>query len=149
MWSPTDALLGLVVVLAAMLIGGGAYEFTVLDPVWPRHPALIQPQHGGVSRKRFWIAAHASFEVALIVALVATWAQPAIRIALLVALGSHVLMRLWSLVDFIPKAVAFEQADPAAVDRAAAVRWTRRSWLRIPLDAVTCVAALIALTATG
>ena len=61
------------------------------------------------------------------------------------ALLSHAAMRVWSLVDFVPKAVAFEKADPAAVDRAAAVRWTRRSLLRLPLDLITCAAMLAAL----
>jgi hypothetical protein len=61
------------------------------------------------------------------------------------ALASHALMRVWSLVDFVPKAVAFEKADPATVDEAAAVRWTRRSLLRLPLDLITCAAMLVAL----
>jgi hypothetical protein len=52
---------------------------------------------------------------------------------------------VWSLVDFVPKAVAFEKADPAIVDEAAAVRWTRRSLLRLPLDVITCAAMLTAL----
>jgi hypothetical protein len=52
---------------------------------------------------------------------------------------------VWSLVDFVPKAVAFEKADPATVDEAAAVRWTRRSLLRLPLDLITCAAMLAAL----
>jgi len=64
---------------------------------------------------------------------------------MLVALTSHAVMRVWSFADFVPKAVAFEKADPATIDRAAAVRWTRRSLLRLPLDAITCVAALTAL----
>ena len=44
-----------------------------------------------------------------------------------------------------PKALAFEKADPATVDEAAAVRWTRRSLLRLPLDLITCAAMLAAL----
>jgi hypothetical protein len=48
-------------------------------------------------------------------------------------------------VDFVPKAVAFERADPATVDEASAVRWTRRSLLRMPLDMLTCGAMLAAL----
>ena len=65
------------------------------------------------------------------------------------ALTSHAVMRVWSLADFVPKAVAFEKADPAAVDEAAAVRWTRRSLLRLPLDLITCAAMLAALAAAG
>jgi hypothetical protein len=52
---------------------------------------------------------------------------------------------VWSLVDFVPKAVAFEKSDPATIERSAAQRWARRSLLRLPLDAITCAAALAAL----
>jgi hypothetical protein len=83
--------------------------------------------------------------VLLIVALIAAWGDADVRLALLVALISHAVMRVWSLVDFVPKALAFENADPAMVDEAAAVRWTRRSLLRLPLDLTTCTAMLAAL----
>jgi hypothetical protein len=72
-----------------------------------------------------------------------------VRLALLVALAGHALMRVWSLVDFVPKAVDFEKADPAAVDETVAVAWTRRSLLRIPLDLITCVALFWALAGYG
>jgi hypothetical protein len=85
----------------------------------------------------------------LIVTLITAWGDADTRIALLVALVSHVVMRVWSLVDFVPKAVAFEKADPAAVDEVAAKSWTRRSLLRLPLDVITCVAMLIALAGYG
>ncbi len=54
-------------------------------------------------------------------------------------------MRVWSLVDFAPKAVAFEKADPATVVEGSAVRWTCCSLLRLPLDLITCTAMLAAL----
>jgi hypothetical protein len=138
-------LVAVVVFVACASLGGGVYECLVLDPIWPNRPAIIQPQHGGVSRRRFWIPIHTLFEVALIAAVVVTWSDDDVRIAMLVALTSHGVMRVWSLVDFVPKAVGFEKADPATVDRAVAVRWTRRSLHRLPLDAITCVAALTAL----
>src|SRR5262249_41986803 len=100
---------------------------------------------GGVSRARFWVPVHTVFEALLIVTVVVAWHQPNVRIALLVALASHAAMRVWSLLDFVPKAVAFEKADPAKVDEAAAVRWTRRSLQRLPLDVLTCIAMLAAL----
>ena len=80
----------------------------------------------------------------LIITLVVAWGSAA-RMGLLVALVSHAVMRVWSLVGFVPKAVAFEKADPATVDEAAAVRWTRRSLLRLPLHLMTCAAMLAAL----
>ena len=138
-------LIAITTVAACVSLGGGLYEFLVVDPYWPKRPGIIQPRNGGVSRARFWIPAHTVFEVLLIVTLVVAWGHADVRVALLVALVSHAVMRVWSLVDFVPKALAFEKADPATVDEVAAVRWTRRSLLRLPLDLITCVAMLAAL----
>jgi hypothetical protein len=145
MWTPTLVLIAITTLAACVSLGGGLYEFLVIDPYWPKRPGIIQSRNGGVSRARFWIPAHIAFEVLLIVTLVVGWSDVDARIALLVALISHAAMRVWSLIDFVPKAVAFEKADPATVDEAAAVRWTRRSLLRLPLDVVTCAAMLAAL----
>lgn len=139
----------LVIAIAAAFalasVGGGLYEFLVVDPFWPKRPDLIQPSRGGISRKRFWIVIHVAFEVVLIASLVWAWSQPAVRSCLLVALASHALMRIWSGFDFIPKALVFERAEPGSVSEAAARAWTRRSRLRLPLDLITCGAMLWAL----
>jgi hypothetical protein len=134
---------------AVVSLGGGLYEFLVVDPFWPRRPDLIQPDRGGLSRRRFWIPAHVVFELSLIASLVAAWAQPAVRFPLVLALASHGAMRLWSAFDFIPKALAFERADPATVAEAAARRWSRRSLGRLPLDLITCGAMFVALIAAA
>ncbi len=60
-----------------------------------------------------------------------------------------VVMRLWSAVDFIPKALAFERANPSTITEAAARRWSRRSMGRLPLDLVTCGAMLTAVVTTA
>ena len=133
--------------LACASVGGGLYEFTVVDPFWPRRPDLVQPARGGISRKRFWIAIHVAFEVMLIAALAWSWSQPAVRTCLLVALASHAVMRLWSAFDFIPKALAFEKAEQ--VSEAAARAWVARSRWRLPLDLVTVTATLCALVAAA
>ena len=145
MWTPTLILIAAATFTACALFGGGLYETLVVDPFWPKRPGIVQTRNGGISRRRFWIPAHTTFEVLAVAALIAAWGHPDVRLALLVALGAHVVMRVWSLVDLIPKAAAFERTDPAGVDEAAAVRWTRRSLLRLPLDAVACVAMLVAL----
>jgi hypothetical protein len=146
MWTTTLlVLIAAATLTACVLLGGGLYETLVVDPVWPKRPGIIQPRNGGVSRRRFWIPAHTAFEVLLIVALIAAWREPDVRLALLVALVSHAAMRVWSLLDFVPKAVEFEKADPASVDEDAALAWTRRSLARVALDLVTCVAMLAAL----
>jgi hypothetical protein len=133
--------------LALVGLGGGLYEFLVVDPFWPRRPDLIQPLRGGISRRRFWIPAHTVFELMLIVSLVATWSQPEVGTWLLIALASHAAMRIWSAFDFIPRALAFERADTATITESAARHWTRRSLLRLPLDLVTCGAMLMAFAA--
>lgn len=138
-------LLSAVVLLVCASLGGGIYESVVLDPVWPGRPAIIQAQHGGVSRRRFWIPVHGAVAVALVAAVIVTWGHPDVRAPILIAFASHAAVRIWSLVDLVPKVVAFQKTDPAVVERDAAVRWTRRSLLRLPLDVVTCVAALAAL----
>jgi hypothetical protein len=133
--------------LALISLGGALYEFSVVDPFWPHRPDIIQPGRGGISRRRFWIAAHTAFELALLVTLASAWSLPNVRFWLLVALASHLVMRIWSLMDFVPKALAFERAEPASIDAAAARAWTRRSRLRLPLDLVTCFAMLSAFAA--
>jgi hypothetical protein len=138
-------LIAITTLAACVTLGGGLYEYVVIDPNWPKRPGIIQSRNGGVSRARFWIPAHVVFEVLLIVSLIAAWNDADVRLALLVALVSHAVMRVWSLVDFVPKALAFEKADPATIDEAVAVRWTRRSLLRLPLDLVSCGAMLAAL----
>lgn len=145
MWTPTLVLIAITTLAACVTLGGGLYEYLVIDPFWPKRPGIIQSRNGGVSRARFWIPVHIAFEVLLIVSLIAAWSDADVRLALFVALISHAVMRVWSLVDFVPKALAFEKTDPARVDEAAAVRWTRRSLLRLPLDLITCAAMLAAL----
>ncbi|MFY1621263.1 hypothetical protein [Micromonospora sp. WMMD736] len=145
MWTLTVVLIATATLLACVVLGGGLYEVLVVDSAWPKRPGIIQSRNGGVSRRRFWIPAHTALEALLIAALIVGWHQPDVRVALLVAAASHAVMRVWSLVDFVPKAVAFEQADPASIDEATAVRWTRRRLLRLPLDLLTCVALLAAL----
>jgi hypothetical protein len=149
MLSSVVFVVALATALALVSLGGGAYEFLVVDPAWPRHPQLIQPQRGGISRRRFWIPAHSAFELCLIAAFVIAWATPGVRPLLGVAAASHVAMRVWSVLDFIPKALAFERADPAAIEAPAAERWVRRSLIRLPLDLVTCGAMLAALASAA
>jgi hypothetical protein len=142
--TPSVAATALASALALISLGGGLYEFRVVDRARARRPDLIQPAHGGVSRRGFLDTAHVTFELALVVALVVTWSEPEIRSWLLVGVASHATMRIWSAFDFIPKALAFERADPVTVAEAAARNRTRRSVWRLPLDVVTCVAMLAA-----
>jgi hypothetical protein len=135
--------------LALISLGGGLFEYRVLDPAWPANPALIQPRNGGVDRKQFWIPAHVLFELTLVSTLVLAWPTEDVRIWLLIGLASHFVMRLWSALDFIPKALAFERASPEEASLAAARRWTRRSLARLPLVLVTCMSMLAAFAAAS
>lgn len=145
MSTPTLILLAATTLAACICLGAALYEVLVVDPYWPRRPGLIQSRNGGIARVRFWLPAPVVFEVLLILTLILTWGDSAIGTALLVALVSHAAMRLWALFDLIPRAAEFERTDPADVDEAAAVRWTRRNLLRVPLLLVTCGAMLTAL----
>jgi len=129
-----------------MIVGGGFYEVLVVDPSWPKRPDLIQPDRGGISRKRFWISFHTACELSVISALVAAWPAPGVRWWLWVALISHAVARIWSFFDFIPKALAFERAEPSSITEAAAREWTRRSVFRLPLELLTCGASITAIT---
>lgn len=142
-------LTALVSALALIGLGGGLYEVRVVDPVWPRRPEIVQPDRGGLSRRRFWIPAHLAFELALIAALVVAWSLPTVRAWLLAGLVSHAIMRIWSVFDFIPRALAFERAEPATIAEGAARRWTRRSRWRLPLDVITCATTLAAFAAAA
>jgi hypothetical protein len=140
---------GFATAFALISLGGGFYEVGVVDPVWPARPDIVHPARGGISRKRFWIPAHVAFELLLIASLVVFWSQPQVRNALLVAFASHAAMRIWSAFDFIPRALAFERADPATLTQDEGRRWTRRSRLRLPLDVVTCGAMMTAFAAAA
>ena len=129
--------------LALLLLGGGLYEYLVVDPFWPKRPDLIQPNRGGISRRRFWFPIHTLFEAAVILALVQGWNLYELRFWLLMALAGHATTRIWSALDFIPKALAFEKA--VMVNEMDARKWTKRSRLRFPLEVLTCVFMFAAL----
>lgn len=142
-----DAILGLTAFVAACALGGGLYESIVIDAVWPHRPDIVSPRHGGLSRKRFWIVIHATFELLLAASLVTAWSVPEVRHILLIALASHGTMRIWSAFDFIPKALAFERMEPQEISQEAARRWVSRSRLRFPLDLITMATVTAALAA--
>ena len=133
------------VCFALMILGAGFYEVLVVDPSWPERPEIIQPQHGGISRARFWMPAHTLLELSVIVAVIAAWTNREVRLWLFAALISHLVTRTWSFMDFIPKAIAFERAEPKSITVGSARRWTQRSRFRLPLEMVTCGAMIGAL----
>src|SRR5262249_34384389 len=79
----------------------------------------------------FWIPLHAALTLSLPLALWASWGNPAARRWLLVAVGSYVAMRLWTMLYFVPRALQFEAEGVA--DASAARTWVLLSPLRLPL----------------
>jgi hypothetical protein len=134
-----------VAILSSAILGGGVYECLVIDPCWPKRPDLIQPAQGGISRGRFWLPFHITFEIALIFCLIQAWNSPNVRVWLLLALASHAAARTWSAFDFIPKALAFERAT--AVNQASAKGWTQRSRFRLPIALLTLIFLIRAVVA--
>ena len=135
--------------LAIIGLGGGLYKVGVIDPAWPQRPDPIQPDRGGISRKRFWIPAHAAFELLFIIALALAWSSADVRFWLLVAIASHAAMRIWSAIELISKALAFEKATCSPETETAASWWARRSLGRFPLDVIACGAMLVATIAAA
>ncbi|BBX20324.1 hypothetical protein CRI77_03830 [Mycolicibacterium duvalii] len=145
MSTPTLVLLAVTTLLSCVALGGAIYEAVVVDPYWPKRPGIIQPRNGGIARKWFWFPVQTVLDVLLLISLIVVWSDDDARTALIVAVVAHLVARVWAVIELIPAAREFERANPAHVDESAAARWTRRSWLRMPFDVVTCVALLIAL----
>jgi hypothetical protein len=45
-------LIAITTLAACVTLGGGLYEYVVIDPNWPKRPGIIQSRNGGVSRAR-------------------------------------------------------------------------------------------------
>lgn len=144
-------LIALVAALRLVSLGGGLYEVALVDRAWPKRPDIIRPKEGGIRRSLFWIPAHASFEVAAVIAIIVAWPNPAVRAWLVGSLAIHGLMRVWSFKSFIPQALAFEKGTRTlGYDQAR--RWVRASRLRLILDlasAGTAMAALLSASAAA
>lgn len=135
-------------ILVAGSLGGGVYETALIDRLWPDNPALVQPNRGGINRKRFWMPAHFAFEALLGAALWTAWPRPDARQWLLAALAAHVAMRAWSFAYFIPRAMAFEKAGDLDADQhARAMAWVRASGWRLLLDLAAAVSLCLAIIA--
>jgi len=123
--------------LGAVGLGGGLYETLLVDPVWPRNPAMIQPSRGGLDRKRFWGPVHGLFEIALLVSAWTAWSEAAARPWVIAALTAHFAARSWSFAYFIPRALRFEKMGDLSEEQVRlAQRWTRLSRCRPVLELV-------------
>ena len=137
----------------ASAVGGGLYEHLVLTPLWSASPpssfAIIQPDTG-VPLQKFWIPVHAAITLFLVLSLAFTWRQVEVRRLLLIGLGSYIVMRGWSGLFFIREMLAFQQvpldSPPSAALSARVASWTFWTWFREPLDFISFVCFLFALS---
>lgn len=137
-------------VFGAIGLGGGVYEALLVDRVWPKNLAIIQPQRGGLDRKRFWIPVHTLYEFALLVSVWTSWNNTDARYWIIVALVAHFVSRAWSFAYFIPKALRFEKlTELNDSDAQLARRWTHLSWRRGVLEAVSVISLCVAILHLG
>lgn len=138
---------------SAVALGGGIYESVVLNPLWsasaPASFAVIQPDTG-VPLQQFWIPVHGAITLFYIAALVLTWRDRTLRRWMLTGMASYLVMRTWSWLYFIPEMLAFQRIPldsappPELLERVST--WTRLTLLREPLDVITFVSLLMALS---
>jgi hypothetical protein len=138
---------------SAAAIGGGLYESVVMNPQWSASPpasfAIIQPDTG-VPFQRFWMPVHGAITLLSLAALVLTWRDRTARRWMMTGVASYWAMRTWSFLFFIPEMLAFQQISvdsaptPELLERVAS--WTRWTLLREPLDVITFVSFLMALS---
>lgn len=129
-------------ILMVLELGGSLYEHLVVDPAWLSNITVIQPDHGGVNRKVFWMPLHGALTLVLPVALWASWRSWAARRWVLVAFGLYAAMRIWTFLYFVPWAMRFESAEGLSQALASDARtWVLLSLLRAPL-VIAAAAAL-------
>jgi hypothetical protein len=133
-------------------VGGGLYEHVVLMPLWASAPpssfSIIQPGTG-VPLQRFWIPIHVAITVFLLLSLVLAWRERKVRLVLFMGLGSYLVMRVWSILFFIPEMLSFQKLplnSPSSAELLERVTaWTSLTWYREPLDAIAFLSFLLAL----
>lgn len=128
-------------------LGGGFYETFLVDKAWPKMPAMIQPDRGGINRKLFWGPVHGLFELGLLAAIWSTWSLPTVCFWVWCAFAAHLVVRIWSFAYFIPMAIRFEAGSVGDSDTTsrAARKWIRLSRLRLPLEFLAVALLFVAL----
>lgn len=128
----------------ALAIGGGIYEGFVINPQWsqnlPQSLSLVQ-EGTGIPLQKFWIPVHILITLSILLALALNWRNPVKRTLILIAIGSYIVMRVWSFAYFIPEMLSFQKialtgvADNELIARVQ--KWTTLTWWREPLDFIT------------
>jgi hypothetical protein len=134
-------------IMAAVTMGGGIYEASIVDPAWPQNPSIIQKDRGGIVRGRFWVVAHILYELILVITLLMLWSVSTVRWWIIGAIVIQLAARVWSMIYFIPKALRFEKlGDLTKQQTEEAQRWTRMSRLRlVPAAAGLVVQSIVVI----
>lgn len=128
----------LITTLAYFLMNGAqVFETAVIVPKWTAAPPLslqMFKQPHAIDLKWFWIIMHSLHEITFILALVFCW-QLSIGNTLLVLFILHFAVRIWTLVYFAPKIIAFQQSVNGGIqiDELAqqVQRWKKLNYLRV------------------
>jgi len=136
------ALFWLVTTTAWYLLLNGAqiFETALIVPAWTAAPpASLGLFHGpyALDFKVFWIVLHSLHEVTFVLALIFCWRVSGVRQWLLVLLGVHLAVRVWTVAYFAPTIIAFQNTppspaiDPVLVRKAA--QWRHLNIIRVAL----------------
>ena len=140
-------------IAVALMVGGGIYEGLVIVPQFKSNPPqsfrIIQ-KNTGVPLQRFWVPVHILITIALIGAALANWKSPERRMLIITAISSYVVMRVWSGLYFIREMLRFQKVSPESDSTPELLnrvkRWTTLTWFREPLDFITLICLLVALS---
>jgi hypothetical protein len=134
--------------LLSVIAGAGLSQALFVMPEYFADPPASLRRYQADRSFVFWLPVHAAAIVALALAAVANWESQR-RTAILVAIGSYVLIWAATAVFFIPGVIAFNRVDvdgpPSPALAAQGRRWMRRSWSRHVLTVATALSLLVAL----
>jgi hypothetical protein len=95
-----------------LMNGAQIFETAAVVPKWSASPpeslALIGGTYG-IDLKTFWIIVHSIHEITFFIALYFCWRIDPIRNWLLLLLGIHIGVRVWTLLYFAPNIIEFQK----------------------------------------
>lgn len=124
-----------------LMNGAQIFETVAVVPKWSASPpesfALISGPYG-IDLKKFWIILHSLHEITFFIALYFCWKIDPVRNWLLLLLGIHVAVRVWTLMYFAPNIIAFQKIStdhsPAYGDLAAKTTlWRNLNYIRVAI----------------
>ena len=123
-----------------LLNGAQIFETAVIVPKWTAAPPVSFQLLKGIDLKTFWVIAHSLHEITFIVALIFCWQINPVRNWLLVLLGIHFAVRVWTLAYFAPNIIEFQRiatgtaAQPDLFSKASL--WRTLNYVRVGIFVV-------------